>query len=92
MMHMSNTIFQAFPPLLQWFRCEAMGRAGRSSSRDATNTARMPKENLWIYGGFHSHGGNSWMVSFMENPIYKNDFKWMIWEYPHFRKAPYSNL
>ena len=27
------------------------------------------------------------MISFMENPIYK----WMIWEYPHFRKHPYGS-
>jgi hypothetical protein len=28
---------------------------------------------------------NSWMVYFMENPIYK---RFMIWEVPYFRKPP----
>ena len=52
-----------------------MGRAGRSSARDATNTAGMP-------GAFQLIMGLSpiekWMVSTGKSDL--NEFKWMIWE------------
>ena len=42
--------------------------------------------SIWRFSEIGSP--NSWMVDFMEPPIYK----WMIWGHPYFRKPPYGSI